>query len=153
MTKIAGFLESKGLVLRSGGASGADMAFESGVKDPSNREIYLPWKGFNMNYSNLYGVDNAALEMAAKFHPAWDECSTGARELHARNCYQVLGRDLATPSRFIVCWTKGGKITGGTAQAWRIANANNIPVFNLARDKDLRIILECLGTDQVFVQM
>ena len=51
--------------------------------------------------------------------------------LMARNCYQVLGKDLETPSEFIICWTKDGQATGGTGQALRIAKKNNIPVFNL----------------------
>lgn len=150
MTEIAVFLERKGFVLRSGGATGADAAFEVGVTYPSNKEIYLPWKGFNLNRSDLYGVSQEALDMAAKFHPAWDECGTGARELHARNCYQVLGRDLSTPCRFIVCWTKGGKLVGGTSQALRLANFHSIPVFNLAREKDIAHVTECVRTDQVF---
>lgn len=151
MTDIARFLEHKGYVLRSGGASGADCAFESGVTDPANKEIFLPWRGFNMHPSKLCGVTSEALEMAAKFHPAWDECSTGARELHGRNCYQVMGRDLASPSKFVVCWTKGGKLVGGTSQAMRIARAMNIPIINLGYPKNLDFVGECIRTDQVFV--
>jgi hypothetical protein len=151
MTEIARFLEGKGYVLRSGGASGADSAFEAGVKNHANKEIYLPWKGFNMNPSPLCGVSAEALAMAEKFHPAWDECSTGARELHARNCYQVLGGDLQTPAKFVVCWTKDGKMVGGTSQAMRIAKAFDIPIFNLGSSKQLSFVEECMRTDQVFV--
>jgi hypothetical protein len=35
-------------------------------------------------------------------------------------------------SKFVVCWTPGGLLKGGTAQAMRIAHAYGIPVFNLA---------------------
>lgn len=150
MTKIAHYLECKGMVLRSGGACGADMAFEAGISDPANKEIHLPWRGFNLNKSKLYGVSEDAMRMAASFHPVWDELSTGAKELHARNCYQVLGRDLSTPSKFLVCWTRGGRMVGGTAQTLRIANHYEIPVLNLARDKDLSIIHTCMMTDQIF---
>ena len=48
-----------------------------------------------------------------------------------RNGYQVLGYDLKTPSKFLICWTKDGKETGGTAQAMRIAKDYKIPVYNL----------------------
>ena len=72
--------------------------------------------------------------MAAEFHPAWDRCSRGARALHARNCHQVLGWDLKTPSEFILCWTKDGKASGGTGQAMRIAKAFNIPIY-IVNDK------------------
>jgi len=151
MTDIAKFLESKGLILRSGGASGADLAFELGVSDFELKEIYLPWKGFNGHKSLLFGASDAALEMASRFHPAWKECSQGAWQMHARSCYQVLGRDLATPSKFVVCWTRGGRLVGGTAQAMRIAMHYGIPVFNLAKNKDLDLVNECMRSDQVFV--
>ena len=54
----------------------------------------------------------------------------------ARNSYQVLGYDLNTPSSFIVCYTKNGKLTGGTAQALKIAKDYNIPIFNFGNYKD-----------------
>ena len=150
MTRIAVFLGRRDYVLRSGGAVGADSAFEAGVSEPSLKEIYLPWRGFNQKHSQHEGVDSKALEMAARFHPAWDELSTGARELHARNCYQVLGKDLDDPSSFIVCWTKGAKLMGGTAQALRMVKTYGIPVFNLANDKHLAHVMECMNTEQVF---
>ena len=54
-----------------------------------------------------------------------------ARKFHARNCYQVLGKDLQSPSNFVLCWTPGGAVTGGTGQALRIAIDRGIPVFNM----------------------
>ncbi|WP_048710246.1 hypothetical protein [Microvirga massiliensis] len=47
MTRIATALEARGFRLRSGGAGGADLAFENGTSKPDQREIYIPWKGFN----------------------------------------------------------------------------------------------------------
>jgi hypothetical protein len=52
-----------------------------------------------------------------------------------RNSFQVLGPDLQSPVSFVVCWTTGGKISGGTGQALRIAKDLSIPIFNLY-DKD-----------------
>ena len=40
-------LNNLGFTLRSGGASGSDYAFEKFAG--KNKEIYLPWKGFNDN--------------------------------------------------------------------------------------------------------
>ena len=77
------------------------------------------------------------MKLASEFHPAWDYLSYGARKLHARNGYQVLGEDLKTPVDFVICWTPGGKEQGGTAQAIRIAKFNSIKVFNLAIEDDL----------------
>lgn len=129
MTNLAVELGEWGWTLRSGGAPGADTAFEEGA---SLKEIYLPWKGFNGNESPLFGVGPQALELAATIHPAWDRLTQGGKKLHARNCYQVMGKNLATPSTFVVCWTPGGKVQGGTATAIRLAVSQGIPTFNLA---------------------
>jgi hypothetical protein len=131
MTDIAHFLSETGYILRSGGAPGADTAFEAGVPDPAKKEIYLPWKDFNGNGSSRFRVTDEALKLASEFHPAWDKLSYGARKLMGRNGYQVLGFRLLDPVEFVVCWTKGGKETGGTAQAIKIAKSRRIPVYNL----------------------
>ena len=132
MTNFATNMELSGFILRSGGADGADSAFEAGVVNNQNKEIYLPWKSFNNNNSPLHGVSKAALEMAAKYHPNWKACSIGARKFHARNCYQMLGYNLKTPVEFVACWTPKGKITGGTGQALRIAEDHGIYIDNFA---------------------
>lgn len=126
MMRIAQIL-SPAWVLRSGGADGADRAFENGA---AKSEIFLPWRGFNGNPSPLYVVPDIAYEIAAKYHPAWDKCTHGARALHARNSCQVLGPipGQSEPSKVIICWHMG---SGGTMQAVRIAQANKIPIWNL----------------------
>ncbi len=128
--KLSRFLEHKNYVLRSGAADGADSYFESGVVKPKNKEIYLPWKGFNNSNSELHSICRKSAEMAAEIHPYWDNLKQGARKLQARNCYQVLGKDLETPSDFVCCWTDGGLTVGGTGQAIRLANKLGIRVFN-----------------------
>lgn len=133
MTKIAEGL-SRNYILRSGGADGADSAFEKGAED--KKISYIPWTGFNGSKEKCIPVSSAAMKMASEFHPAWLYLSYGVRKLHARNCYQVLGEDLSTPVDFVICWTPGGKEIGGTAQAMRIAKANRIKIFNLAVEED-----------------
>lgn len=132
--EVATLLDSKGYTLRSGGADGADTFFE----DYSTRkEIYLPWKGFNNNESELYlenmdpEIVTKAEEISKKFHPRWNSLNKGGRSLMTRNVFQVLGNDLKTPVDFVVCWTETGKIEGGTGQAMRIARNMGIPIFNL----------------------
>lgn len=129
MSEISGYLERQEYILRSGGANGADIAFEVGVK--ALKEIYLPWPGFNNNSSPLHAITVRGTKMASEVHPAWKSCGYGARMLHTRNVYQVLGYDLETPSDFLLCWTKDGKATGGTATAIRLAEMHEVPVFNL----------------------
>ncbi len=132
MTATAGALGVRGFILRSGGAAGADTAFEAGVTNPEGKEIYLPWPGYNGNQSPLHAPPSReALSIAATIHPAWNRCSDTVKKMHARNCHQVLGADLKTPSLFVLCWTEGGQLKGGTAQALRLADLYDIPVYNL----------------------
>jgi hypothetical protein len=142
MSALAGSLEHNGYTLRSGGAEGADLAFERGVEAPTKAEIYLPWKGFNGNKSKL-SIDRMpdrivmkAKEIAAAHHPAWHRCSDAARKFHTRNVMQMLGAELHLPSKFVVCWTKSGKAEGGTGLALRIAETHSIPIYNLKNPAD-----------------
>ncbi len=133
MREIAKYLAQHNWILRSGGADGADTAFESGCDEISGeKEIFLPWKGFNNSTSNLYTITQAAFDLAGTIHPAWDKCSQGAKKLHARNCFQVLGENLNDPVNLLICWTKNGKEIGGTATAIKIAKKHNIRIINLA---------------------
>lgn len=129
MTRTAKNMAFLDYTLRSGGANGADAAFEKGAGD--NKEIYLPYLGFNGNKSTLLPTP-AAFEMAEKFHPAWQNCNERARQFHARNCHQVLGHDLKTPTSLVICWTLAGLDGGGTGQALRVARAHDIKIDNLA---------------------
>ena len=121
MSLLAIELEKLEYTLRSGGANGADQAFENHIH---NKRIYLPCEHYNKDIHKL------ASNIAEANHPAWNKCSTMAKLLHTRNVFQVLGDDLKTPSKFVVCWTKDGKDSGGTGTAIRIAHKNNISVFN-----------------------
>ena len=134
MTEISKYLcEKHGFVLNSGGADGADHAFEIGA---SKKKIFLPWDGFNKKYENGkdYIIPPYNEDYIKKYHPAFNRLSDKGRLLMSRNTYQVLGEDLLTKVNFVVCWTKDGKASGGTGQAIRIAQAHSIPVFNLKTD-------------------
>lgn len=136
MEGIAILLAKQGYTLRSGGAEGADTAFETGC-DIANgdKEIYLPWRLFNNNESLLIPdvLDkwNEAKIISMRFHPYWDKLSKEGEAFHTRNVFQVLGDDLKTPVEFVVCYTVCGGISGGTGQALRIAKHYNIPIINL----------------------
>lgn len=105
------------------------------------------------NLKEIYLKSDATPEsmaMAGKFHPVWNAkkkdgspvVSDFAKRLHGRNPFQVLGRNLATPSEFLICWTPDGCTkhserrfeTGGTGTAISIASVYNIPVHNLQNE-------------------
>ena len=139
--KVAAYLATQDYILRSGGADGADIAFERGcIKASGKKEIYLPWKGFEGSHSNLIVNDQKAFEIAEKFHPYWHNLKQGAQKLQARNSYQVLGLNLDEPVDFIICWTKSGSGKGGTGQAIRIARHYNIPIFDAGKYEDVKIV-------------
>ena len=124
-------------VLRSGGAKGADKAFELGCDVTLGDKEIFRTDTFVKRYDNVekshgYDPDNweRAFDLAEEYHPNWGACSGFARKLHARNGFIVLGERLNDPVDFIVCWTEGGKLKGGTAQALRIAKDYDIPVLN-----------------------
>jgi len=155
MRRLAHHLASEGWILRSGGANGADTAFEVGVDDflqaqrshggahfQQQKEIYLPWVGFNDNPSQLYPgripFSNEEIKISSYYHPAWNKCSPSAKLLHQRNLRQIIGHqsvcgEAVQLSKFVVCWTEGGQLSGGTSQALRLARAYHVPVFNLGK--------------------
>lgn len=133
MTVFATRLRATGYWLRSGGAPKADRAFETGAD--GHCTIYRPKH-----------VTQAALDLAEHYHPNWAACDQYARSLHARNGFIVLGAELNQPVDFIVCWTASGGLTGGTAQALRIAADPQwaIPVYNLFNSEDTRAFVDLL---------
>lgn len=136
MRRIARYLVSC-YTLRSGGADGADTAFEQGCDDMGlgSKQIFLPWKGFNGNGSLLFRVGEDAMVEAKRFHPNWYGLQSAGRCLMGRNAYQVLGLGLDDPVKFILFWTKDGKASGGTGQALRMAKFYKIPTFCIGRDE------------------
>ncbi|MFZ3481996.1 hypothetical protein [Sphingomonas sp. 3-13AW] len=136
MRVIAQRLHASGLTLRSGGAEGADEAFEAG-SSPERSEVFIIRRGIRGSRSPLYPrPENAhitaeAEKLASLLHPKWAACGDYARQMHTRNMHQVLGVRLDSPSRFIIAWTKDGADTGGTGQAIRCGWHKGVPVVNL----------------------
>ncbi|MBU1213444.1 MAG: NADAR family protein [Alphaproteobacteria bacterium] len=126
MEGIATHLEKMGYTLRSGGAQGADSAFERGVT--SLKEIFLPNEEIPL----------WCFEEIKKYvvRGNFDSFRPYVKNLLARNMLQIEGVDRKTPSLFVVCWTADGLASGGTGYAIRAAQAKGIPVYNLYNDGD-----------------
>ena len=134
--RVSEKLDKLEFLLRSGGANGADAAFE---KFSTKKEIYLPWDGFNgchhdgetyFDYLQCPGWSIAKASVDS-FHPAPSQLSNAGRKLMARNAMQISGRDCKSRTDVVICWTKDGKDIGGTSQAIRMARSFHIPVLNL----------------------
>jgi hypothetical protein len=141
MSAIARKLAGLGYTLRSGGAEGADVAFEAGADaNAGMKEIYRPGDATDLTRA-----------IALEIHPNPKAISHPDRavtlDLMARNTNQVFGRSLDKPVDFVLAWTpdaaetaketgyqrEGIPDTGGTAQAIRLASLKGIPVINMAR--------------------
>lgn len=129
-----------GYTLHSGGADGADTAFEEAVDLVDGpKRIFLPFPNFNGRRSIYTSAKPEAYEIAETIHPAWKRLRTVPRQLIARNMHQVLGWSLQDPVEFVMCWTKDGcesrsqynQETGGTGSAISLADRCGVPVFNL----------------------
>lgn len=138
MIALGKHMATQGHLLRSGAADGADVAFEHGCDlAGGDKEIWLPWRNFNGSSSTLIvaqlpmPVVEKAKAIAASVHPAWGRCSNAAKYLHARNVFQILGKDFETPADKVICWTPRGEYVGGTATAMRLADKHNIEIVKL----------------------
>lgn len=140
MQSVATILAGEEYVLRSGGADGADQAFERGCDEAGGeKEIYIPWKNFCNNPSPFHNLPPEAFKLAEQYHPKWNQLAVSIKKIMARNVMQVLGQDLSTPSSLLLCWTPDGcesimtrtTETGGTGMAIAIASVHNVPVINM----------------------
>ena len=158
--QVAYWLAGRGYTGRSGSAVGADTAFEqgfnhyeigNGVSDHVSFEAYFPWKGFSGIREDSIHIAtpelpdyNEAFNIASTIHPARNRLGRGAKALHTRNVYQVLGLDLKTPSKVLFCYAQPTKnkqglagVKGGTNTAVQLAMKYNIPIYNFYLQEDI----------------
>lgn len=145
MTKVAEILGKRGWVLRSGGAVGADSAFEKGSDNVGGKkEIFIAWNKISSDRiqakipnanKDFVGYDAEDEKLASRIITElgknWEGYGRGAKALQARNMRQVLGLKKDSPSSLIIAYTEGGKLKGGTATALKISMERNIPILNL----------------------
>lgn len=128
MHEFAARFARAGHRLRTGGAKGADEAFALGcIVAGGECQIFRPSV-----------ATDQMLNHASLFHPAWDKLSDYVKRLMGRNSAILLGENLDDPVDFVVCWTPGGRVTGGTGHGLRIAETYRIPVYNLYHPETLK---------------
>ena len=156
MSDVAQVLGDAGFALSTGGADGADKAFETGaLRTDAPVTVHTPWPGYN-GYrpgrdpeSDIDVVHPRAgdavrglsfLHLARKHHPAWDRCRRGARALFLRNVSILAGAldddGNLLPVRAVIAWNPNGSAhgreAGGTGHTLRVATELGIPVVNLS---------------------
>ncbi len=159
LMKIFGILlASKGYILNTGGAKGADQAFAEGATLAEGKvNIVLPWPKYETDWINYLvannnpisknninvsvfnkNIDVTAVKSVYKLHPNPNKLKDSVIALHARNYLVLVHAD------FAICYTAGGKIEGGTGQAIRIMMDMGKEVFNLGKKQDMLNLCEML---------
>lgn len=146
MNKTAHLLAIDGYCCNTGAAKGADQAFANGAAAVKGQvQLMLPWNNYEKDwirglsspnyYLTIKVIDKvlnaAAFRSVDIFHPHPENLSDAVRKLHGRNYMIIYG------VLFIICWTPGGEVVGGTGQALRIAADMGITVYNLGNDDTL----------------
>ena len=134
MTKIGRVCTKKDLTLRSGGAVGADQAFERGCDlESGQKEIWTPKSQHIVEHE--WAIEKAK---AVCWEYPLHKMKPYTRSLIIRNMYQIFGDDEENlkPVKFVVFYCVGdplmrGKESGGTRYTVRAAHNYNIPHFNL----------------------
>jgi hypothetical protein len=141
MKKVGSFLAQRGYVLRSGGAKGADSAFERGCDEARGmKQIWQPSQSY-------FPLHEWATEKASSV--CWEfpleKMKALTISLITRNMYQVYGDSeefsKTTPVDFLVYWSEGnpleeGADSGGTRYAVRVAHQAGIKTYNLRTQKE-----------------
>lgn len=147
MTSTAKYLRKQDYILRSGNASGADLAFEEGsiFDGVCQGEIYLPKKKYNCQH----GIVLDDLEQFKEFAKIGCPHFNKIKNEYSRNCYlrnvaQLIGNDAKNPKLvdFTLAFTPKGEIVGGTGANLILSTYFDIPIFNygLYVDKESCII-------------
>lgn len=147
MEDIGALMAIDGHICHTGAALGADQAFANGANMVNGQiELFIPWNTYEslwaatLRNKTITVFDSkkhiAAADSVRKYHPGAARLTQGAFKLHARN-YLIIEK-----CSLIICWTMGGKISGGTGQALRIALDSGIPVMNLGDPETLARFME-----------
>ena len=156
MGDIAQTLGEAGVALSTGGADGADRAFETGaLRTDAPITVHTPWPGYNgyrpgrdpeTDIDVVHPTSTETLQghryadLAREHHPYWNRCSRGARALFLRNVSILAGAldddGEHLPVRAVIAWTPNGlpvgREAGGTGHTLRTAASLDIPGINLS---------------------
>jgi len=153
VVKIANKLSSLGYTLRSGYNYGTDMTFASIKHD--RMEIFVPRRRFNGSDSPRFIIPKNTSAITRKYHPIYDRLDTLGQQLNDTRVLQLLGRSLATPSRFVICYTDDGaesykegvNTENGMGLVLKICDAYKIKVYNIKNDKSYKTLIDNISGD------
>lgn len=148
-------LASRGIVVVSGGALGADQAWTRGAHGADGEVVvYVPWENYEREAvpasARRVVVDELthpqAFAEAEATLPYWGNAGQGPRKLFARNAAMFAPSSLiiAWPSKKITVTDGVVRSSGGTAFAFRYALQYGVPLLNLRKPEDREFLKQWL---------
>lgn len=165
--RLGKILCDKGWHGMSGEAPGCDYFFHAGAKTSKHYKhvgftAIIPWQGFE-SQGGLRVYARPGNNIITLAQTGWERraywIGIGARgtdaglgrggiALHSRNALQVLGENMQTKVRMLICYAKPvgktGKVKGGTNTAVVLAIHYKIPIINLAIPEGLTRALKMI---------
>lgn len=138
--EVAEYLKSVSgfkIIIRTGGNDGIEKVIADSL---GNKEVFLPWKGFNNNRESKYTKPSPGCEdVIRKIILTFDNIKEGAKPIFLRIAHVILGKDLNARAECLITYSPDGaetkeKVnskTGYASSSILLANAAKIPVFNL----------------------
>lgn len=124
---------------------------EEGSVPAENKEIFIPWQGFNKGRHNHEGVnvchclDNhlQAIEWAQQAYPTFKEETTEIQMYWVRNIYLLFGKDLNQASHMVIYYQAGNATAKtGTQYLVHAAESLEIPCFNIHNQQGMDALYE-----------
>lgn len=138
MEKLSVDLDMGGWTVRCDGGKGPSEIFEK----TTTHELYLPWNNFNGKQNSVCKVSKEANDLTKQFHPSFESLKDSIKAIVSRHAHVILGKDLKSPVKFVVCYSGDGAESGKERSAKTgymsipiaIASAQRIPIFNLKNE-------------------
>ena len=128
-------------------------AIDEGLASTSQLEVYvydqsmirkspLPYKEMSIVMPDHLRNKRIELLRTVMTPSHIEACGPYALGMHQRNVHQILGFELNNPVDAVICWTPNGDVVGGTATALKLAMKAGIPIFNLGRPDQDKVLEE-----------
>lgn len=150
MTSVARLLAGKGLTLRVSDQKGADVAFRRG-----SGGRYFMYTAIDTGFPGAIPAEitgGSRPTLARRLNPRFPLLPRREKQWEITAVSVVAGFCTTNLAKMLICWTPDGAVkpeefterTGDTARYLRIANQLGVPVYNLARERDLKTVASWL---------
>ena len=154
-TKVAKYLINKGFIFRHTGSKDSKIQNEILAISDINYQSYLPWGKFNTNIKKpvFKSTPKDAYEYACNYHSKFNTIPYPAiRAKLGAEIAAMFTEKFNNPIDLLICYNENGdevitkdvkyKELGNISFPIRVANDNNIAVFNLQKEDSITRIVE-----------